>query len=335
MTIARTPLKAGQPVIDAVKLSYIADEPILLSGPHGVGKSQLFAQAAADLGVDFISRDLSMMEPPDLTGMPDRVDGQTVYLPPAFLPKTGRGILLFEELNRAPRYMRSPCNQLLTDRCLNDYVLPAGWLPAAAINPSNESYDVDDMDDSLVSRFVGVGVIADRKHWLQWAKENGVNALVIDYVKSDESVFKTRESNPRAWVKVSNLLCAAEKCDIARSVLRAAIAGTVGNARATAFWRFLRNPERPLSPEAIIKTYSQHRNQVQRWVSDGALDLVHASLRNLLVHLQLKQTYEQVKSRSNARKNMAQFFADLPADLTSEAAEFFAERGDRMPTLRK
>ena len=47
------------------------------------------------------------MEPPDLIGMPKLSNGRTRYLPPAFLPASGAGLLVLEEINRAPDYMRA------------------------------------------------------------------------------------------------------------------------------------------------------------------------------------------------------------------------------------
>ena len=102
-------LKAGNEVLDAMALAYRANPPVLLEGPHGIGKSQLIEQAAAKLGIGFIVRDLSLMEPPDLIGLPTQKNGKTVYSPPNFLPETGKGMLVFEELNRSERYMMSPC----------------------------------------------------------------------------------------------------------------------------------------------------------------------------------------------------------------------------------
>ena len=121
-------VKAGKQVIEAVRLAYAADRPVLLEGKHGVGKSCLIEQAAAAIEADFVVRDLSLMEPPDLIGLPHQKDGVTRYSPPAFLPTTGKGLLCFEELNRSERFMMGPCLQLLTARTLNDYSLPEGWL---------------------------------------------------------------------------------------------------------------------------------------------------------------------------------------------------------------
>src|SRR5262249_34869085 len=128
-------------------------------------------------------------EPPDLVGMPKLDGSSTRYLPPAFLPTTGKGLLVFEELNRCPNYMRAPCLQLLTARTLNDYVLPPGWLPCAAINPAGEEYDVQDLDPALLSRFVVLGVRADREEWLAWAEAHNLHDDVVRYVGSDGKIF--------------------------------------------------------------------------------------------------------------------------------------------------
>src|SRR5437588_11131283 len=99
----------------------------MLRGGTGVGKSATLEAFAENKGLKFISRDLSLMEPPDLVGLP-KLDGKvTRYLPPSFLPASGEGVLVLEEINRAPSYMRAPCLQLLTARSLNDYRLPDRW----------------------------------------------------------------------------------------------------------------------------------------------------------------------------------------------------------------
>jgi MoxR-like ATPase len=147
-------LAAGKPATQLIRLASRANQPLLLIGSHGVGKDAILADAAHSLGIDLLSRDLSLMEGPDLLGLPVRssTDGRTRYAPPGFLPTAGRGLLAFTELNRAPRWVRAPCLTLLTDRTLGDYALPPGWLPVAAINPPAEDYEVDDLDPALRSR---------------------------------------------------------------------------------------------------------------------------------------------------------------------------------------
>ena len=76
---------------------------MLLEGPTGVGKSEIVRHVAQALAIETIVLDLSLLEPPDLVGLPVVRDGRTEYALPHVLPKEGAGILLLEELNRAER----------------------------------------------------------------------------------------------------------------------------------------------------------------------------------------------------------------------------------------
>jgi MoxR-like ATPase len=328
-----TVIKAGAPLIELVKLCYAAKRPLLLVGRHGVGKSEVLEQAAGELGIEFVPRDLSLMEPPDLVGLPKLDERVTRYLPPAFLPTEGRGLLAIEELNRAPAYMRAPCLQLLTHRTLNDYRLPAGWLPVAAVNPEGQSYEVDELDPALRSRFVQVGVEPDREEWLHWARRNGIHPAVIAYVESDPSVFAQPESSPRAWAYVSDILHAATRSPWSRESLRAAVVGLVGAKRGAAFLRVWSDDVKPLTAAEIL-AYPRHRARFRGWVDAGRLDLVRGSVLAISKHLQPRQNYELVKGDRTSWRNLGTFLGDLPGDLREEAAGFFRERGYEVPQAR-
>jgi hypothetical protein len=308
---------------------------MMFVGCHGVGKSELLQQAAADMNIGFISRDLSLMEPPDLVGLPTMDGGVTRYLPPQFLPTRGKGLLVFEELNRCEKYMRAPCLQLLTARVLNDYQLPPGWLPVAAINPSTDAYDVFELDTALLSRFVQVKLVPDQQEWLEWARRHGIHPAVIDYVERDPSTFDTPHSSPRAWKYISDIISANKEVQSDPTTLRAAVVGIVGNERGTAFLRSLERHECPLSADAILRSYAQHRHQVQGWITDGKLDMIKATLLTIEKYLQPKGDYEAVKADIKRWNRLARFLHDLPGDLLADAKAYFAERGYSFPTCRR
>ena len=112
-------------------VAYRARRAVLLEGPTGVGKSEIVRRVAQSLSIETIVLDLSLLEPPDLVGLPVVRDGRTEYALPHVLPSGGAGILLLEELNRAERYIQQPALQLLTARRLHEYVLPDGWVCVA------------------------------------------------------------------------------------------------------------------------------------------------------------------------------------------------------------
>jgi MoxR-like ATPase len=328
-------LKAGRPTIEFIKLCYQAGLPPLLLGSHGVGKSQLVRQAAMELGIDSIERDLSLMEPPDLVGLPKTSGKSTIFLPPEFLPRSGKGILLFEELNRCPSYMTAPCLQLLTNRTLNDYRLPDGWIAAAAVNPDDDDYDVRTLDPALLSRFVKAQIVPDSKEWLRWANNAGVHRAVRKYVAADPTALDGRESNPRAWHYVSTVLRTLDQTDVLNGPARAMILGIVGDERGIAFLQSLKHEDRPLTAEAVLSTYATHRNQVAAWITNGQLDLVKATLLALKKHLQPQADYEAARADRQRFANLARFLDDLPGDLRADANDFFRERRYKIPTLGK
>ena len=307
-------IKAGSEVIDLLALAHASDQPVLIEGPHGVGKSQLIEQAADRLGVGFIVRDLSLMEPPDLIGLPTQKNGRTVYAPPAFLPTKGRGFLVFEELNRSEKYMMSPCLQLLTARSLNDYRLPAGWLPVAAVNPAGEAYDVHELDPALLSRFIRVQLRADVKAWLTWAERNGVHESVRQFVAAVADVFES--SNPRSWTYVSNLIVAYEANGAGnRQALMAAVAGLVGETHATAFLKMYRAGDVAITVDAVLRKYRSVKASVTGWTKARRTDLLQGIAHSVMVELQQSDLCSEIRGSMSMTRNLAEFIADLPADI--------------------
>jgi len=328
-------LKAGRPTIEFMKYCYQSGRPPLIIGAHGIGKSELLEKSAMELGIGFISRDLSLMEAPDLVGLPKITRNKTRYMPPEFLPTSGKGILVLEELNRCERYVRAPCLQLLTSRTLNDYRLPEGWLPAAVINPTGGEYEVFDLDSALVSRFVTVNLVPDPKEWLMWARNNGIHPSVITYVEDDGSIFDDPQSNPRAWKYVSDFLHETDKNPTKPAYLRAAVRGLVGNKRGTAFLKTLKNIDKPLRPAMILSSYSRYQDKVRNWTEAGKLDLLKSTMLAILKHLQPKAQFEAVKTDAKKWSRLARFFGDLPPDLRAPAEEFFEERDYQYPKSRR
>lgn len=324
---------AGKPLINILEICYKTKRPVLLVGSHGIGKSELMAQAAKAMGIGLIVRDLSLLEPPDLIGLPTIRDGRTVYAPPAFLPRDGKGLLVIEELNRADRIMRAPCLQLMTARTLNDYVLPAGWLPVACINPIDDGYDVDELDPALLSRFVRIYVKPNVTQWIEWAQVHGVHPDIISYVECDKTVFDSPDSNPRSWAYASDLL---KTCDVEAtpaSIVRTILNGVIGDKRSAAFLAFRKQPDKPLEAQDVLARYASRRPVVLNWVKLARLDLLSATSAAVQKHLQPKGNFRTVKANAKQWSNLGRFLGDLPADLRAQATKMMSERGYDLPPI--
>jgi hypothetical protein len=322
-------VEAGEPLKRLLKLATRSDMPVLLQGRHGIGKSEIVPQVAAELGIDCLVRDLSLMEPPDLIGLPRAAeDGRTRYAPPAWLPASGQGLFLLEELNRCPRYMLAPCLQLLTARALNDYRLPPGWLPCAAINPAADGYHADELDQALLARFLRVEVAPALGEWLTWAGAHGVHEKIVQFVESSPRVFDDPDANPRAWCYAGGLLRHWEHdggCD--QQLLAHALAGVLNDKYALAFLQFYTGQHQPLRPRDITADYPAHQAALRAWVRRGQLDLIAASFESFKRHLQKQQTYDRVVSRPASKANVEAFLTDLPAEFHLQARLWLQDRG--------
>lgn len=112
--------------------------PLHVWGACGVGKSQIVAQVADDLGYAFLDVRAVQLDPIELRGLPRIAANSTEWVPPKFLPTGGRGILFLDELTSAPQMTQAGCYQLVLDRRLGEYKLPDGWVVIAAGNPASE-----------------------------------------------------------------------------------------------------------------------------------------------------------------------------------------------------
>lgn len=327
----------GEPVVEIIKRCVASGLPFLLEGSHGCGKSESVHEAARQLGIPIIDRDLSLLESSDLAGYPYREDGVTKFAPPDFLPKPSqpRGLLLLEELNRSSEATRHAALQILTARRIHDYVLAPGWIPCSTINPRVPGkYFTAPLDAALVSRFVRLSVKADPLHWLAWARgAGGVHTVVTEYISLLNDPFDDAEclSNPRSWTYVSRLLQAVPDLqkmdDTLAAALAASIAGLVGNAHASALMRMLLGTEKPITPKLILEDPGSWLATVRRWRDDGRLDVLSATLRQVLRHVRPQSRAFEVMKNAAQLENLKQFFRELPPDLAAHARAFISDRG--------
>jgi hypothetical protein len=313
---------------ELISVVYNADMPLMLHGKHGVGKSEIIVETARLLGLECRVRDLSIMEPPDLAGMPYiGPDRRTHFSPPAFLPSTGRGFLVFEELNRTRRDMIAPCLQLLTARTLNDYTLPTGWVPMAAVNDAAEGYATEELDQAVLSRFLHVQVMPDVEAWVTWARKHQVHERIIAFVEHSPDVFADPQANPRAWTYASNVLVHWEHSVKDETMLATLLAGVLGDQWALSFIQTYLDNRRPLQAQEILTAYPIHRAVLRQWRDGGHLDTISASIALLKRHIQPQRVCTKLVQDEPQCANVAAFLADIPADLQGQFMDWLSERG--------
>jgi hypothetical protein len=319
---ARAGVPVGPRLEALIAIAYRARRPVLLEGPTGIGKSEIIAEVARKLGIATVVLDLSLLEPPDLVGLPVVQGGRTVYATPDRLPQGGSGILVLEELNRAERYMQQPALQLLTARELHGYRLPDGWSCVAAINPDDGEYQVSAMDPALRSRFLSLRVRASRDAWIPWAEAHAVHPAVLRIARDHDRVFDA--VSPRTWTYVSDLLPAmtpAERADL--TVVRQILTGYLPAAWIEVVLSLPETQAGSLEVDVreLMATYApgcREQSQIRGYLAEGRVDRIDEIVQRLL---------PIVTDPALARFQIESFetlLGDLPGDHRETLQEAFA-----------
>jgi MoxR-like ATPase len=155
-------------IVSALNLCLDVQQPVMIWGSPGVGKSDTVKQTAEKRNIDLIDLRLSQLDSVDLRGVPsvDRERRRTDWNSPSILPYEGKGILFLDEINSAPQGVTAAAYQLILDRRLGDYVLPEGWNIIAAGNRVSDRAIVNQMPTPLKNRFAHLYFEVNNDDWL-------------------------------------------------------------------------------------------------------------------------------------------------------------------------
>jgi len=228
----------------AIRKAIQKRRPVFLWGPPGIGKSDIVKQIGVEAGRQVIDVRLALWEPTDIKGIPyyNSDQGKMTWAPPAELPTDAdsKAIIFLDELNSAPPAVQAAAYQLILNRRVGTYELPAGVDLVAAGNREGDRGVTYRMPAPLANRFVHLEAKVDFDDWQDWATLNKIHPEVVGYVgfaKQDLYDFDPKSASkafatPRSWSFVSDLL---EDDDTDTETLQNLIAGAVGDGLAVKF----------------------------------------------------------------------------------------------------
>jgi MoxR-like ATPase len=223
----------------------------MLWGTRGVGKSSIVRQVAEHFGVPLVDLRLTTIEPVDIRGaiFADEGLGRTVWFPPEFLPTDDdapAGILFLDELTAADQRLQVSAYSLILDRRVGKYLLPDGWMVAAAGNASFHGAVSHDMGTALADRMFHFNVHATIDAFLDHAASAGFAPEVMAFLRiRPDRLDDTQQqlaadhlvgASPRGWEDVSNVL----KAGLSEHATRAFVQARIGAAHAAEFFGVLR-----------------------------------------------------------------------------------------------
>jgi hypothetical protein len=239
--------------------------PVMLWGPPGVGKSDLVVQLGQRHAVPVIDIRLSQMEPSDLRGIPFRVGERVEWATPAMLPDATRhgpaGVLFLDEITSAPPAVSAAAYQLILDRRLGEYRIPAGWAIFAAGNRQGDRGITYAMPAPLANRFAHAEVDVSLDDWAVWAWARGIDERLIGFLRfKPELLFAFDPArtlagemafpSPRSWEFAHRAL---QKFGDHPALLAPALAGCVGQAAGAECAAYLSTFDRLPDLDAITE----------------------------------------------------------------------------------
>src|SRR5689334_17050337 len=311
--------------------------PVFIWGPPGIGKSSLVQQFAAEVGLPCVSLLGSQLAPEDLIGVPQIEDGTSRFCPPRMIARKEPYCLFLDELNACSHEVQKAFYSLIHERRVGEYHLPDGSIVVGAGNRAQDSAIVKPMSSALLNRMVHVHLKVSHRDWLEWAREQNIHPLVIDYIQmrpdhlwSQPPKHEEPFSSPRSWHMLSDALHSYGE-EIDDAWLEVLAFGCLTPQHAGQFKAFVKQLRSRYRLTAIIK------GELGWPAEPENRDVLYFLAQSLHAHL-LKELPSDAQSRSNAQRQFAHRAKALIKDLAAisfEMAQLVVaadENGETLPS---
>lgn len=218
---------------------------VMIWGPPGIGKSDLAKSVAEELNYELLDIRSVLLDPTDIRGIPFVHNGELKMSQPSIFPQKKQNskpwLLFLDEIVLAPPATQSALFQLVLDRQIGDYKLPADTRIFAAGNRQQDRSGANRMLSALSNRFVHYNMEVDFDDWILWANSNNIHEHVISFIRfkpTNLNDFQPNEQSfpsPRAWEFVSKTVT-----NLRRESEYETLSGIVGKGAAGEFLAFLK-----------------------------------------------------------------------------------------------
>ena len=110
------PITVNQKELLDILLNVALIRPVFIWGVPGIGKSSIVENFAESLGLSCISMLGSQLAPEDIIGVPQIIDGKSVFCPPRMIARDEPYCLFLDELNACSQEVQKAFYSLIHDR---------------------------------------------------------------------------------------------------------------------------------------------------------------------------------------------------------------------------
>jgi hypothetical protein len=272
---------------------------LYITAKPGVAKSAIARSIAEKMGFRYMDIRLSMSDETDFKFpfLKDRsFDGSDIkvsgYAVPewAFESNSQPTLIHFEELNRAPQFVRNAALQILLERQIGvDFKFNDNVLMMASGNLGDEDgTDVEEFDSALNNRLIHVKHSLSFQDWVDGFAKDNIHGMILSYLQSHpENLYKSQEGSaayatPRSWTFLSDFIISNFGKDSNPRdflpILREVAASYIGNSAL----KFLQYCEDMLNINIndVINDYDRIAKDLKKYNRDKKSELIQ-SLKEL------------------------------------------------------
>lgn len=207
-------------LVKELRANALADVPSMIWGPPGIGKSDIAYQFANSMNAKLFELRANLFDPVDVRGglkVVEQADGtyRTRYGVPEDYPDTdyqGAVVLFIDELPNAPKATQNALLQLLLNKRIGTYELPANTIILAAGNRAQDRAAVHEMPTPVRNRFAHYTLEANVDDWVRWAMNHGVHDSITSFIRMRPSLLHSTDGtdyafpSPRTWTMLDRKL---------------------------------------------------------------------------------------------------------------------------------
>lgn len=312
----------------ALEYAFKVNRTLNLIGKHGIGKSSIVYQAAAELGYEVIEIRLGQMaDAGDLIGLQEFIRNPdtghafaTRHVLPEWFPAAKKKMILFlDELNRAPKDIQQGIFELVYDKRLKGVAIGEDCHVVAACNPATEDYSVMDFNDSAFQdRFIHVMLQPTVQEFLAYGRQVDASPCVVDFIQNYPKMLENQDladfdlgfvkPSRRSWMAVSDLRKMIPENE--KDLFLEMVMGIVGREAAIAYKSFAETYVSVVTAKEILEDYSKVKAKHLRLMEQGRLDIVANILDDFQKEFSTRGNEEKGMVLSEA-KNLIAFMREL------------------------
>ena len=185
------------------------------------------------------------------------------------------GLLILDDFNRAEPRILQGCMQLLQMHALFSWELPQNWQIVLTANPEGGDYDVNEMDDAMLTRMLHVTMRFDAECWAKWAIDKGLDNRGIEFLLTYPQTVNGVRTTARSFTQFIMQITPLKDLDSEEQLRLIEIIGkgTLEEETVNKFMHFANllsancyPPKRSLKPRILTRTSLFESNKLfWRW----------------------------------------------------------------------